>query len=132
MWKNGILRWDYVEDYDYVFEEYDKVDQDALDIILADENIELVGELNYENDIEEAQADAKLVYVNVRTRKKVDKSTVKIQNIPPESFRISRESYDIDDAKFVGIQTEMSKSDIRKMWPEVAADLTEEDGVRAW
>ena len=127
LWKNGILRWDYVEDYDYVFEEYDKVDQDALDIILADENIELVGELNYENDIEEAQADAKLVYVNVRTRKKVDKSTVKIQNIPPESFRISRESYDIDDAKFVGIQTEMSKSDIRKMWPEVAAELTEED-----
>ena len=24
LWKNGIVRWDYIEDYDYRIEEYDK------------------------------------------------------------------------------------------------------------
>ena len=32
LWKNGIIRWDYVEDYEYKIEEYDKIDQDRLDI----------------------------------------------------------------------------------------------------
>ena len=27
LWKNGIIRWDYIEDYDYVFETYDKISQ---------------------------------------------------------------------------------------------------------
>ena len=126
LWKNAIIRWDYVENYEYVFEEYDKIDQDALDALLADEMVELVGDLEFENEFEEGQENAKLTYVNVRTRKKMDKSTVKIENIPPESFRISREAKDLDDAVFVGIQTAMTRSEIRKMWPEVAKDIDEE------
>ena len=133
LWKNGIIRWDYVEDYEYAFEEYDKISQGKLDELLSDDTVEIVGELNYENEIQEAdplsgeEPVTELMYVDVRLRRKVNKSRVKLENIPPENFRISRDAKSIDDAVFVGIQTDMTRSEIRKHWPEVAKGLTEDE-----
>ena len=132
LWKNSIIRWDYIEDYQYKIEEYDKVTQEKLDMLLADENVELIGDLEYENELGVAdpvsgQQDANLVFVNVRLRRKKDKSRVRIENIPPESFRISRDCKSIDDATFVAIQTEMTRSELRKYWPDVVEDWTEDD-----
>ena len=135
LWKNAIIRWDYVEDMDYQMEEYDEIDQIKLDELLSDENVELVGDLEFENrlgEVDDPLADpqsAELVYVNVRIRRKTDKSRVRIENIPPESFRITRDAKSIDDAALVGIQTEMTRSEIRKMWPEVAADIDDWDDL---
>jgi hypothetical protein len=132
LWKNGIIRWDYVEGYDYEFEEYEKISQGQLDILLAEEGVEIIGNLNYENELgelnmETGQQDAELVYVDVRIRRKNDNSRVKIENIPPESFRISRDAKSIDDASFVGIQTILTRSEIRKMWPDVADNIGEDE-----
>ena len=132
LWKNAIIRWDYVEDFDYKIENYDRIDQDKLDELLADDDVEIVGNLKYENDFEGAdplqgiEPDIKLVYVDVRIRRKIDRSRVKIENIPPENFRISRDAKSISDAAFVGVQTEMTRSEIRKVWPDVA------DAVEDW
>lgn len=130
LWKNSVCRWDYVEDYDYVFEDYEEITQMKLDEILADENVEVVGELEFENRPVKLDPtsnltsdELELVYVNVRVRKKIDKSKVKLELIPPENFRISRESTCISDAQFVGIQTQMSRSEIRKYYPEVSDDI---------
>ena len=127
LWKNSVCRWDFVEDYDYVFEDYEEITQVKLDEILADDNVEVIGELEFENrpvKSEITQEDElELVYVDVRVRKKIDKSKVKLELIPPENFRISRESTCISDAQFVGIQTQMSRSEIRKYYPEVSDDI---------
>ena len=134
LWKNGIIRWDYVEDFEYKIEEYDKIDQAKLDELLADDDVEIVGELNYENEISEVadplsgeEPSAELVYVDVRIRRKIDKSRVKIENIPPENFRISRDAKSIEDAVFVGVQTDMTRSEIRKVWPDVAKNIEDWD-----
>ena len=126
LWKNGIIRWDYIEEYDYLLEEYERITQTKLDELLADENSELVGDLNYENQLEEG-GDAEVVYVDVRIRKKVDKSRVKIENVPPESFRISRDAKSIEESAFVGMQVDMTRSELRKMWPDVADKITNWD-----
>ena len=117
LWKNAIVRWDYVEEYDYVIEEYETIDEAKLDEILADPNYEIVGELTLDETAEFIR------YIDVRLRKKIDKSRVKIECIPPEAFRISNDARDIDDASFVGIQQEMTKSDLRKYYPEWADDI---------
>ena len=133
LWKNGIIRWDYVEDYEYKIEEYDKIDQDRLDILLADDDVEIVGDLQSENEqvdvdpIAGASGETKLVYVDVRIRRKIDHSRVKITNVPPENFRISRDAMAIDEAAFVGVQVDMTRSEIRKQWPEVAANIEDWD-----
>ena len=136
LWKNGLVRWDYVEDYKYKMEEYEKIDQDRLDLLLADDSVELVGDLEYENEVASVDplsgepTEAKLVYVNVRIRRKIDKSRVRIENVAPESFRISRDATSIDESTFVGVQSELTRSEIRKFWPEIAKDLTEDDWDR--
>jgi hypothetical protein len=121
LWKNSVIRWDYIEDFDYVMEEYEEIDEAKLDEILADENLEIVGELTL-NPTSET-----ISYIDVRLRKKIDKSRIKLEVIPPESFRISNEAKDIEDANFVGLQSEMTRSDLRKFYPEWAEGLTEQE-----
>jgi len=121
LWKNAVIRWDYIEDYDYVIEEFDEIDEAKLDEILADENIEIVNELTL-NPLSET-----ISYIDVRLRKKIDKSKIKLECIPPESFRISGEARDIEDANYVGIQTEMTRSEIRQYYPEWGQNITEEE-----
>ena len=135
LWKNAIIRWDFVEDMEWQIEEYDEIDQVKLDELLSDENVEIVGDLEFENKLGEVDdplagtQEANLVYVNVRVRRKTDKSRVRIENIPPEAFRITRDAKSIDDAALVGIQTEMTRSEIRKTWPDVAADIEDWDDL---
>ena len=140
LWKNGIIRWDYVEDFNYIIEEYERIDSAKLDVLLSDEDVEIVGDLEFET--ETAGLDSMgmpmggdLVYTNVRLRRKEDKSRCKISNVPPENFRISRDATSIDEASFVGIQTEMTRSEIRKTWPDVAEAIEDWDELgteEAW
>ena len=126
LWKNSVIRWDFVEDYDYSYEEYDEISQDNLDILLADPKVEIVGELNYDNKLitgEDGQAAYGIVYNEVRLRRKVEKSRVQIKNVPPEHFRITRDAHTVDDAAFVGIQTDLTRSEIRKLWPDMAENI---------
>lgn len=126
LWKNGIIRWDYVEDYEYIFEEYEKITQPRLDEILSEDDVEIVGDLQFENDVD-TQGESELVYVDVRLRRKINKSKVKLELIPPESFRISREASSIENAEFVGLQSTYTRSEMRKMWPEMSENLSEDD-----
>jgi len=111
LWKNAVLRWDYIEDKKHEFEEFDHITEIMLDAKLADSDIELVGEL---------ELDANGNYTNVRLKRTIDNSRVKIENVPPENFRIDRNATAIEDAAFVGIQVDMTRSEIRQEWPEIA------------
>lgn len=133
LWKNSVCRWTYVEEFDHMFEEFDKISQSKLDELLADDSVEVVGELQFENTFQETnplegeEIKAELTYINVRIKRTINKSRVKIDLIPPENFRISREATTIEDASFVGIQTEMTRSEIRKYYPEASAEITDWD-----
>lgn len=138
LWKNSVVRWDFIEDFDYNYEEYDEIPQDALDLILAEADIEIVGELEYELKIvtdKEGVNNPITVYKNVRLKRKTNKTKVRIGNVPPECFRITRDAHNIDDAAFVGIQTDLTRSEIRKNWPDIADDIPWDeigDGSAAW
>lgn len=114
LWKNAAVVWEYVEDYEYKFEEYEEISAEALDVVLADMDSEVVGDLFIDEDG---------MYKDVRIKKKCNKSGVKIRNIEPESFLISQGASSIEDASFVGITTEMTRSEIRKQYPEQADSI---------
>ncbi len=114
LWKNGSIVWEYQEDYDYRHEEFDLITPEALDLLLSDPEVEIIGDL-FINDAGS--------YEDVRIQRKVNKSGIKIRNIEPGSFLISANATSIEDAAFVGLETEMTRSDIRKMYPEQAAKI---------
>jgi hypothetical protein len=126
LWKNAIVRWDYIEDFEYKFEDYEEIDQAELDMKLSDTNTEVVGNLDYELDLktlEDGSQEYMPVYKNVRLRTKIYKSRIDLTNVPPESFRITRDATAIDNAHFVGIQMEMTRSEIRKYYPDIADNI---------
>ena len=133
LWKNSVCRWTYIQDFDHKFEEYEQISQAKLDELLSDENIEIVGDLQSANVFAEQdplqgqQPQAEVVYMNVRLKRAIDRSRVKLELVPPENFRISREATSIDESSFVGIQTEMTRSELRKHYPEETANITEWD-----
>lgn len=139
LWKNSIVRWEYVEDHEYSFEEYDTISQENLDIILAEEGVEVVGKLKYDQELkrneETGQSEYVMVYKDVRLQRKHNKTRIQIKNVHPECFRITRDAHTLEDASFVGIQIDMTRSEIRKYFPEVAKDIDWDqigDGSHDW
>ncbi len=124
IWKNTIVRWGWVEDHEYKFEEFEQIDQNSLDLLLADDDVEVSGTLEYSPEVIEIDGEQTYVnmYHNVRVRRKKDKSRVRIDLIPPENFRISRDATNIDDAAFVGIESELTKSELKKAYPDADID----------
>ena len=114
LWKNAAVVWEYVEDYEYTFEEYEEITAEALDMLLADSEVEVVGDL-YSNEGG--------LYEDVRVKRTKNKSGIKIRNIEPESFIISQGADSIESADFVGVQSEMTRSEIRKQYPEQANNV---------
>jgi|LWDU01.1.fsa_nt_gi hypothetical protein len=123
---NSALTWGWEENFDYEVEEYDTIQEAVLDQILADSNVEIVGDLQLQDEEFFNPEDRNAItYENVRLRRKIDKSGVKITNIPPESFLIDKGAESITEAKFVGLVTDMTHSDIRRNWPDFNGDLSE-------
>jgi len=117
LWKTAVIRWDYIEEFDHTFEEYEVITQVALDELLANDNVEIVGDLILENSLD---PDESAIYRDVRIKKKIDRSRIVLEVIPPENFRIDRHATSISDSSFVAIQREMTRSEIRKQFPEMA------------
>jgi len=126
LWKNSIIRWEYIEDFDYQFEEFDSIGQENLDLLLSDDNVEIIGDLKYEQELdtdEEGNAVYKMVYKDVRLKRKHNKTRILIKNVHPECFRITRDAHSLDDAAFVGIQIDMTRSEVRKFFPDIAENI---------
>ena len=123
---NSALTWGWEEKYDYIVEEYETIEEGVLDQILSDPNVEIIGDLKIaDTPTINQDGTSYFPYVDVRLRRKVDKSGVKLHNIAPESFLINRAATSVTDATFVGIVTDMTRSDIRRTWADLDIDLEE-------
>lgn len=115
LFKNAAIRWKWEEDYTYEIEEYENISAVELDSIMVDASLEIVELVAGDSGSEDLLPENQQVYSFVRIRKEIDNSRVRLENIPPENFLIDSSSISIDDAKYVGIQTEWTISDLREM-----------------
>lgn len=126
LFKNAVIRWKWENYYSTKVEEYENISMLELDAILAEGDAEVI-EIRVGEGVDPETGEEVYEYVSVR--KEVDKSKVCLENIPPESFMINRGATNIESANFVGIQTEMTLSELREMGFDVADDIGE--GVEA-
>jgi len=122
--KNGIVKvwWDeYSEEQR---EEYSGLDDVGIQALLMDEGVEVIEHTAYEDSADygaEAGAEAggvpQMLHDVVIKRTNYD-GRIKIENVPPSEFLISREAKHINDARFVCHRVKKTLSELREMYPD--------------
>ena len=131
LWKNSIIRWDWVECYRYEYEEYDEVDETKLDELLGDDQVEIIGDLIGEDtavEVQPGEFESRVIYKDVKLKRKHDKSGVQFDIIPHENFSIDRNAKSLDDFTYIGIdEDDVTKSDLRKRFPDKFKNFSDDD-----
>jgi len=112
--KNGIVKvwWEDYEEEER--EEYHGLDEVSLMALISDDNVEVI---EHTEVTEEEQPYHDLVI----KRKNYD-GRIKIENVPPSEFLISRESKNLQDARFVCHRVLKTLSELREMYPDENLD----------
>ena len=115
--KNGIVKvwWDEYDEEQR--EEYRGLDETELTALITQEGVEVVEHTEY---IEYEQPVHDIVI-----KRSQYNGRVKVENVPPSEFLISREAKTIQDARFVCHRVEKTLSELREMYPD--KDLQPED-----
>ena len=114
--KNGIVKvwWDEYEEEER--EEYRNLDEAGLMSLLSGEDVEVVEHTQHQLENEPPYHDL------VIKRKNYD-GRIKIENVPPSEFLISRESKDIQGARFVCHRVKKTLSELREMYPDESLEV---------
>ena len=115
--KNGIVKvwWDEYEEEER--EEYRNLDEMALVSLISNDDVEVVEHTEaMEND---------QPYHDVVIKRKSYDGRIRIENVPPSEFLISREAKSIQDSRFVCHRVKKTLSELREMYPD--EDLVPED-----
>ena len=115
--KNGIVKvwWDDYEDWNR--EEYNGLDEQEFNLLVMSPEVEVMEHTPYVDDYGAKH--------NVVIKRTEYSGRVKIENVPPDEFLISRESKSIEDARFVCHRVQKTLSELRLMYPD--EDLNPEE-----
>ena len=108
--KNGIVKvwWDEYEEEER--EEYRNLDEMALVSLISSDDVEVVEHTEaMEND---------QPYHDVVIKRKSYDGRIRIENVPPSEFLISREAKSIQDSRFVCHRVKKTLSELREMYPD--------------
>ena len=115
--KNGIVKcwWDEYEDWNR--EEYNGLDEQEFNALVISPSIEVVEHTPYQDDygMKHDVVLSRQSYVG----------KVRIENVPPEEFLISREAKSIADARFTCHRVLKTLSELRIMYPDEDLDPQE-------
>ena len=128
--KNGIVKvwW---EEYDEaVREEYKNLSDDQFNYLVLPEEVEVIEHTAHSGGGEYGaqpmqEMAVEVTFHDVVIRRTMKNGKVKIENVPPSEFLISRESKTIQDARFVCHRVLKTLSELREMYPD--QDLDPED-----
>ena len=112
--KNGIVKcwWDEYEDWNR--EEYNGLDEQEFNAIIVSPSVDVVEHTPYQDDYGMKH--------DVVLSRKSYVGKVRIENVPPEEFLISREAKSIEDARFTCHRVLKTLSELRIMYPDEDLD----------
>ena len=84
-------------------------------MLISDDDVEVIEHTEYEVDLDTPRHD-------VVIKRSSKNGKIRIENVPPSEFLISRESKDIQDARFVCHRVIKTLSELREMYPDEDLD----------
>ena len=124
--KNGIVKvwWDETDKWDR--EEYKGLTEIEFESLVSRTDVEVIEHTVVEEDGVEEQMTAEMqepvVLHDVVITRNAGKGKVSIENVPPSEFLISRESKNIQDARFVCHRVKKTLSELKEMYPDEDID----------
>ena len=124
--KNGIVKvwWDETDEWDR--EEYKGLTEIEFESLVSRTDVEVIEHTVVEEDGIEEQMTAEMqepvVLHDVVITRNAGKGKVSIENVPPSEFLISRESKNIQDARFVCHRVKKTLSELKEMYPDEDID----------
>jgi hypothetical protein len=114
--KNGIVKvwWD--EYPETQREEYRGLTDMEFEVLTGNKDVEVIEHEEYYEEV---------TYHNVVLHRQDTNGKIKIENVPPDEFLISREAKGIQDARFVCHRVKKTVSDLREMYPDNDFDVGE-------
>ena len=108
--KNGIVKvwWDEYEEEER--EEYRNLDEVGLMALISNDSVEVI---EHTESVKEGEASHDIVI-----KRKSYSGKVRIENVPPSEFLISREAKSIPEARFVCHRVRKTLSELREMYPD--------------
>lgn len=125
--KNGVVKCYWDEKEDVTKEEYRGLTDDELVMLLADGKYEIVAQDTtvLDGGVGEDGASITMQSHDVIVAKRTQSGSVKIENVPPEEFLISKRARAVADSPFVAHRKLLPRSDLIAMDfdPEIVANL---------
>jgi hypothetical protein len=119
LFRLGVVKFFYETREEVDEEEYSGLSEEELTMLLNDPTVELVSQTEtvvesmYDDETGETE-DLRSEY-DLTVRIKREEGEIKVINIPPEEFLVSRHATSLDDANFIAHRTNMTVSDLVAM-----------------
>ena len=118
--KNGIVKVWWNEYEESQREEYHGLDEVGFTSLVSDNDVEVVEHTEYEEvDI----TNVMVTLHDVVIKRTSSNGKIKIENVPPSEFLISREAKNIQEARFVCHRVLKTLSELREMYPDQDIDV---------
>jgi hypothetical protein len=126
--KTGIVKAYWDNKVDVTKESYENLTDEELILLMSDGNVEIMEQSTEEMATEEIDGEGNPVMFRTHSvvlAKKVNRGGVKIENVPPEEFLISKRAINVEDSPFVAHRKLLPRSDLIAMGfdPDIVSGL---------
>lgn len=115
MQKVGVVKAYWDESEDLTTEKYQNLNDDELAMLLSDDSVEITEQETLTQEVMTMMGVVAVNTYNVKIQKKQKVGRVRIENIPPEEFLISKRAKTVQDSPFVAHRRLMTRSDLVAM-----------------
>lgn len=115
MQKVGVVKAYWDESEDLTVEKYRNLNDDELTMLLSDDSVEITEQETMTQEVPTPMGVMLVNSYNVKIQKKQKVGKVRIENIPPEEFLISKRAKSVQDSPFVAHRRLMTRSDLIAM-----------------
>ena len=137
--KVGIIKAFWNEAKEPVTESYEGLDLEELTVIMQGDNVEVIEQEEVREEVGQVVKDGipiempDLVTYNVKIKRHIEDSKVKIQNVPTEEFLIDNMATTISDSRFVAQRSLVTRAELVELGYDKAVvdDLPLDDTIGA-
>lgn len=129
--KVGVVKVYWDDETNITRESYKGLTDDELALIMQDEEVEIVSIDTKEKIDENLNPNSPVPTHDVKVRKTIRNGTVRVENVPPEEFLISKRARNIQDSPFCAHRKMMTRSELIAMGfePKIVEGLPTGDAL---